>query len=326
MTYKSIKRQPMKRRTFIRNTAITGLAMGIPGMETEAQAMNRTNDFPRRKLGKHPEELSILGFGGIMLNNNPQEFANENISRAFDMGINYFDVAPTYGNAQERMGPALKPYRDKCFLACKTTERTREGAEKELNESLRLLQTDHVDLYQLHAITSREDVETAFGPNGAMELYLKARKEGKVRYIGFSAHSVEAAMLALDKFDFDTLLFPFNFACWQQGHFGPQVFQRAMERNMGILALKSMALTRLKEHEEKVYPNVWYRPVMDDEVMNLALRYTLSKQLTAAIPPGEIKLFWKAYQIAANFTPLTEEENAKLVALANQTEPVFKTG
>jgi predicted aldo/keto reductase-like oxidoreductase len=192
-----------------------------------------------------------------------------------------------------------------------------------LDESLRLLQTDHVDVYQLHAITTKEDVETAFGTDGAMEVFLKAKKEGKVRYLGFSAHSVEAAMLALDKFDFDTILFPFNFACWHHGKFGPQVFERVKERNMGILALKSMALTRLLEHEPKVYPNVWYRPISDEETMNLALRYTLSKDLTAAIPPGEIQLFWKAYEIAKNFTPITEAEKEKLVALAEKTQPVF---
>lgn len=282
--------------------------------------------FPRRRLGRAPDELSILGFGGIMLNNNSQEFANENVAKAYDQGINYFDVAPSYGNAQERMGPALKPYRKSCFLACKTTERTREGAEKELNESLRMLQTDHVDLYQLHALTTREDVETAFGRNGAMELFLKARQDGKVRYLGFSAHSVDAALLALEKFDFDTILFPFNFACWHHGNFGPQVFEKARSRNMGILALKSMALTRLAEHEQKVYPNVWYKPIMDEETMNLALRYTLSKEVTAAIPPGESTLFWKAHAIAAGFKPITDEEKARLVALAANTEPVFRAG
>ena len=316
----------MKRRTFIRNTAITGLALSIPGIESIADPVHSKGGFPRRRLGRAPDELSILGFGGIMLNNNPQEFANENVSRAYDQGINYFDVAPSYGNAQERMGPALKPYRKNCFLACKTTERTREGAEKELNESLRMLQTDHVDLYQLHALTTREDVETAFGPNGAMELFLKARQDGKVRYLGFSAHSVDAALLALEKFDFDTILFPFNFACWYHGNFGPQVFEKARSRKMGILALKSMALTRLTGHEPKVYPNVWYKPIMDEETMNLALRYTLSKELTAAIPPGETTLFWKAHAIAAGFKPITDEENARLVALAANTDPVFRAG
>jgi predicted aldo/keto reductase-like oxidoreductase len=313
----------MKRRSFLKSTAIGGLALTLPDLSIGRRNGSTPEGFPKRRLGRASDELSILGFGGIMLNNNPQEFANEHVSKAFNQGINYFDIAPSYGNAIERMGPALKPYRNKCFLACKTTQRKRADAQKELDESLRLLQTDHVDLYQLHAITTKEDVETAFGADGAMEVFLKARKEGKVRYLGFSAHSVEAAMLALDKFDFDTILFPFNFACWHHGNFGPQVFERVKQRNMGILALKSMALTRLQEHEPKVYPNVWYRPISDEETMQLALRYTLSKDLTAAIPPGEIQLFWKAFEIAKNFTPISESEKEKLVALAEKTQPVF---
>jgi predicted aldo/keto reductase-like oxidoreductase len=314
----------MERRSFIRNTALGGLAMSVSDFDALTSRLIKENPVPKRKLGRAPDELSIIGFGSILLNNNPQAFANENVAKAFNRGINYFDVAPSYGNAQERLGPALKPYRDRCFLACKTTERTQAGAEKELNESLRLLQTDHVDLYQLHALTTKEDVETAFGSGGAMETYLKAKQDGKIRYIGFSAHSVEASLLALEKFDFDTVLFPFNFVCWHQGNFGPQVYAKAKERNLGILALKSMALTRLKEGEPKVFPNVWYKPIMDDHTLALALRYTLSKDITAAVPPGEAALFWKAVEIAQKFTPLTEPENEKLLSLARETEPLFR--
>lgn len=311
----------MKRRTFIRNTSFSGLALALPAMKAGGKP---DKPIPRRKLGRAQDELSILGFGGIMLNNNPQEFANENIARAFDHGINYYDVAPSYGNAQDRMGPALKPYRDKCFLACKTTKRDKSGAENELNNSLVKLETDHFDLYQLHALTTVDEVNRAFAPDGAMEAILQARKDGKIRHIGFSAHSVEAALHAMELFDFDTILFPLNFVCWHTGNFGPQVFEKAKQRNMGILALKSMALTKLKKGEEKVYPNCWYRPVMDDKTLDMAFRYTLSMDITAAVSPGESTLFWKGVDIAKNFTPVNKDEKEKLLALAKETEPVFK--
>ena len=119
------------------------------------------------------------------------------VRQAYEAGVNYYDVAPTYGDAQQRLSPALEPFRKNVFLACKTAERSRQGSEKELNESLRLLRTDYLDLYQLHALTSKEDLDKAFGPDGAMETFLKAKKEGKVRYLGFSAHSVEAALAAM---------------------------------------------------------------------------------------------------------------------------------
>lgn len=279
--------------------------------------------LPKRLLGKTGEKLSIIGFGGIMLNDNPQQFANELVAKAYELGVNYFDVAPKYGNAEEKLGPALKPYRNNCFLACKTKERSAEGATKDLENSLKQLQTDHFDLYQLHELSSVREVETAFGPGGAMESVVKARQEGKIRFVGFSAHSVDAAMLAMNNFNFDSILFPINFACWNAGNFGPQVYAEAEKRGMGILALKSMALKRMNEGEELLFKNVWYRPIADEEIMKLALKYTLSKNVTAAIPPGQYTLFLKALEFIGDFNPITEKETNQLLALAKETKPVF---
>jgi predicted aldo/keto reductase-like oxidoreductase len=162
----------------------------------------------KRTLGRTNELLSVIGFGGIIVMNETQENANNFVAEAIDRNINYFDIAPTYGNAQERLGPALKPYRDKCFLACKTAERDAKSSEKELYESLDFLKTDHFDLYQFHAICSVEEVEKIFASDGAMETFIKAKEKRLVKYLGFSAHSEEAALLMLDKYDFDTVLFP----------------------------------------------------------------------------------------------------------------------
>lgn len=312
----------MKRRKFIENAALGGLALGLTSFDEPHWTTGA--GIPRRTLGKTGEKLSIIGFGGIMLNDNPQEYANELVAKAFDAGINYFDIAPSYGNAQSKLGPALKSYRDRCFLACKTLERDASGAEKQLNESLSIFNTDHFDLYQLHALSSVAEVEKVFAPGGAMELFVKARQQGKVKYLGFSAHSVDAALLAMQKFDFDTILFPINFNCWKQGDFGPQVYDMARSKGMGILALKAMALTLLKEGEPKVYKNVWYRPVQDDTLVKLALRYTLSKDITAAVPPGDANFFWKAIEVAGNFKPITAAETDLLYNLVSGNPPLFK--
>jgi predicted aldo/keto reductase-like oxidoreductase len=258
-----------------------------------------------------------------MLNDNPQDFANELIAKSYDLGVNYYDVAPGYGNAQERMGPALKPYRKNCFLACKTQKRNAAEAQQELEDSLRKLETDHFDLYQLHALSSVKEVEQVFAPGGAMEVFVKAKKEGKVKHLGFSAHSVDAALLAMKSFDFDSILFPINFACWHGGDFGPQVYAEAEKRGMGILALKAMALTRLGQGEQKIYKNVWYRPIEDEKIMKMALKYTLSKNITAAIPPGQNTLFLKALEFMNEYEPISGEETGKLLSLAKNTEPVF---
>src|SRR5207247_828287 len=148
--------------------------------------------------------------------------------------------------------------RDRVFLACKTGKRAKEEANAELRRSLQNLQTDHFDLYQLHGITTKEDVEKAFGPGGAMEAFVEAREAGLVRYLGFSAHSVEAALSAMDRFDFDSALFPINFVTYYAGHFGPQIVAKAQEKGVGRLALKSMARTNWKEGQPHTHPNCWY--------------------------------------------------------------------
>src|SRR5579871_5428020 len=183
----------------------------------------------QRSLGRTGRELSIVGLGGVVFVGLSQSESDAIVAEAVDRGVTYFDVAPSYGHEQEtekRLGPALKPYRDQAFLACKTGQRKKEGAAMELRRSLQHLQTDHVDLYQLHAITTVEDVETAFGPDGAMEAFVEAQQAGLVRHIGFSAHSVEAALLAMDKFDFASALFPINFVTYYVGNFGPQIIAR----------------------------------------------------------------------------------------------------
>src|ERR1700722_17363356 len=150
----------------------------------------------RRVLGKTGRELSIVGLGGVVFVGLDQPESDRLVAEAIDSGITYFDVAPSYGAEQEtekRLGPALAKYRQDAFLACKTGRRDRAGAEEELNRPLNHLHTDYFSLYQLHAITTVEEVQQAFGPDGDMETFIEAQAAGKIRHIGFSAHSVEAA-------------------------------------------------------------------------------------------------------------------------------------
>ncbi len=316
----------MNRRQFIEKGIAAGAVLSIiPDIGHSEPQKARTGEIARRSLGRTGESLSIIGFGGIMVSDEEQKISNDLVAKAYEGGINYYDVAPTYGNAQDRLGPALKPYRNKSFLACKTTQREKVGAEKELHESLQKLQTDHFDLYQLHALKTLEDVETAFGPNGAMEVFLQAKKEGKVRFLGFSAHSEEAALLAMEKFDFDTILFPINFVCWHQGNFGPKVVAKAAEKKMGILALKGLAYARLGKDEKNPYKKCWYRPATDDKVADLGLRFTLSQPVTAAVTPGESVFLWKAIEIASRFQPLNDDEKLAVQKLSQGVEPIFRT-
>lgn len=279
----------------------------------------------KRSLGKTGEMLSMIGFGGILVMDATPGDASDLVKLAIDSGINYFDVAPTYGDAQVKLGPALEPYRKGVFLACKTTERGRDGSRAELEQSLKHLRTDHVDLYQFHAVTTTEDVEKIFATGGAMETYLEARKEGKIRFIGFSAHSVEAAMAMMDRFDFDTILFPVNYVTWNKGNFGPQVLEKAHQKNMGILALKSMAKGPWpKGADKKEYPKCWYEPLITPEDIKMGLSFTLSHPVTAALTPGDPRLFKTALSVYGSIKPLNDSEIQLIKAKGLSGDPLFK--
>jgi aryl-alcohol dehydrogenase-like predicted oxidoreductase len=315
----------MKRRDFIKKTAISVPLLSIfpPDLSSIARELV-PGKIEKRSLGKTGVKLSIIGFGGIVVMNASPEEASASVKLAIDAGINYFDVAPSYGDAEIKLGPALEPYRKNVFLACKTMERTKEGARKELEQSLINMRTDHFDLYQMHAVTKLDDVKTLLGKGGALETFLEAKKEGKIRFIGFSAHSVEAAVELIKGFDFDTILFPVNFSTWHKGNFGPQVLELAKEKKMGILALKAMAKGPWPEGADRTkYPKAWYEPLSSEEDIRMGLRFTLSHPVTAAIPPGDEELFKMALQLKDQLSPLKKDELDAIKLKGINQNPLF---
>jgi aryl-alcohol dehydrogenase-like predicted oxidoreductase len=317
----------MKRREFLKQAAITAAAVASTS-QMNASAATPANPIARRTLGKTGEQLSIIGFGGIVVMDEETGAASNIVAEAVDRGINYFDVAPSYGNAQERLGVALAPYRNKCFLACKTDGRMKDDSRAQLEESLRLLKTDHVDLYQFHALTKMTDLDKVLGPGGAMETMEAAKKEGKIRFIGFSVHSAETALAAMDRYHFDTVLFPVNWVLFTQANFGPQILQRAQEKKIGILALKGMAKTvwTADQRQNHPQPKCWYQPAGFPDEASLGLRWTLGHPITAAIPPGDERYFRLAMDVAQNYKPLEAHEEQALLSGGHGVEPIFHLG
>jgi predicted aldo/keto reductase-like oxidoreductase len=326
----------MKRRHFLRTAAVTSAALGLETILPKGAAveMNQTStssnaaSIPRREYGNTGIKLSIIGFGGIVVAGSEQDHANRLVAEAIERGVNYFDFAPTYGDAELLLGPALEPYRKNLFLACKTTERQRESAEAELNRSLERLRTDHFDLYQLHGIRDVEkDVDVAFAKGGAMEMLIQAKKEGRARFLGFSAHSEEAAFAAMDRYDFDSALFPINFACYYKGNFGGRIIETAQAKGVARLALKALARQRWPKDDtnRKKYAKCWYQPLTDPHEAELGFRFALSQPITAAIPPGEEELFRHALDLAADFRPITPQEAEEVKTLAAGMNPIFKS-
>ena len=305
----------MVRRSFLQSAVAGSVAARLGAAAT----------LPRRTY-KGDVTLPVIGFGGIVVVGMEQAEANRTVAEVFERGVNYFDVAPSYfnGEAEMKLGVALEPYRKRSFLACKTTDRTAEGSRHELERSLERLKTDHFDLYQFHAVSSMADVEKILTKGGAAETFLKARQAGQVRFLGASVHNAEAGIALMDRFPLDSVLFPVNFVLFQEGHFGPQILAHAKQKGIARLALKAMAHTTWPAREHTAWRKCWYQPVDDPALAASAVRFTLSEEITAAIPPGEEQLFRMALAAAERFQPLTAKEREELLAKARGVTPIFR--
>lgn len=280
-----------------------------------------------RTLGRTGIKASVVAFGGIVVMGVEPKQASLAVSEAIDDGVNYFDVAPSYGDAQYKLGPALKPYRKDVFLACKTHMRSAKEAEIELDESLKALETDYFDVYQMHGIDAPEDLEQVFAPGGAMEALLKAKKQGKIRNIGFSCHRERSALYLMNQFDFDTVMHPINFLCMERSGKGQLLIKQAEKNNMGILAIKTLALRPYNEDEERSLPNTWYYPITnDDELSALAMRYTYNAGNVVMISPGVksyLDLMVKIESENPKLPEITAEELEIMMEKTKELSPIF---
>lgn len=287
-----------------------------------------------RPLGKTGYMVSAVIFGGIISMNEGQQGSDRYVGWAVDHGVNYFDVAPSYGDAEERLGASLKPYRKDVFLACKTTQRLRADAQEEIERSLRLLHTDHFDLFQLHAVTTPDDVKTAFGPGGTMELLADLKKAGVLRKIGFSAHSEYAALEMLKLYDFDTVLFPTNYQLDMGQGFGRKLSALKKEKGFGLLGMKSIierAWLDERERTNSPYPKSWCKPfgIADKDLRTAAMKYALDMGADVLVPPGNYENFsFMVHEIDdALRSPLTPQDRDLLKARFEQVRdrPFFET-
>ena len=270
-------------------------------------------------LGKTGLKISPVVFGGIINMHEKQEDADRYVAYAAERGVNYFDVAPQYGDAQERLGPALAPYRSQVYLACKTLERTADGAKADLLESLRLLRTDYFDVYQLHSVNTREDWETIFGPGGVMETVEWAKKEGLIRNAGFSSHNEDISLECLAAYDFDSIMFPFNWVMGINIGWGSRISIAAKAKGCGLLAIKVLIQRHWREGEKRPYPKSWCKPIYGNDALGVAaMKYAYQAGADALIPPGNFEHFMFMLDNAdiSAREPLTEAEWVMLRAEA----------
>jgi len=278
----------------------------------------------KRPLGKTGQKSTILTFGGAVLYHGTEEAAKKAIDLALDHGINHFDIAPSYGRAEELVGPFIPEIRDRIFLACKTLERDREGAEKELRKSLQVLGTDHFDLYQIHGISKMEDVDKAMAKGGAIEALIEAKETGLAKHLGITGHNMVALAEALRRFDFETVMFPLNFVAHAhpdpENDWGP-VLALCKDRGIGAIAIKAVAKRRWVS-QERPY-GTWYEPLDQQGDIDLALWFTLSHPITTAALPSELKLWPRVIDAAERFRNPTQSEMQELMLMAEPLKPLF---
>ncbi|MCC6354314.1 MAG: aldo/keto reductase [Verrucomicrobiae bacterium] len=307
----------MRRRSFLK-IAGGGAASFAAGVIPTLRAAS-SQGIPRRPLGRTGLDVPIIGFPGLGLIHDDQATCTDLIHAAIDAGVNYLDNAPAYGkgDSEIKMGIGLQGIpRDSYFLACKTKMRDAAGCTEELNRSLERHKTDHFDLYQLHCLMTADEVNQALGPGGAMEVILKAKEQGKIRHIGFSAHTTAAALAAMRGFKFDTVMFPISYVEYFKIGFGKEVLALAQEQGAAVLAIKPLAGGAWAPDAKRTR-KWWYRPIDDPAEAGMALRFTLSQPgVASGVAPAWPDIFKQAIGIARDYAPITPEETAKLETMA----------
>lgn len=262
-------------------------------------------DIPKRKLGRTGVDVSILGLGGegILRTFGREREACELINRAVDLGINYFDCARAYSGSESYYGRTLKDRRSQVFLASKSHARDKDGAWAHLQETLRSMKTDHLDLWQIHDVRTEDDVARIFGVNGCIEAFRMAREKGLARFIGVTSHE-DASLLrgCIELFDFDTVLVPVNPCDSVHGNFITELIPAAEEKGIGVIGMK----VYFKGRAAKLPKHRTTEPFF---------RFALSHNIaTAVVGCDSAAQLEENFRYAASFVEMTDAEAAELVS------------
>ena len=280
-----------------------------------------------RPFGRSGHLSTVAIFGAAAFWEISQPDADRVMEQVINAGINHIDVAPSYGQGEERLGPWMKRERGRFFLGCKTMERSKDGAWKELRASLKRLQTETFDLYQFHAVTSMEELDAVFAKGGALEAVLEARQQGLFKYIGITGHGVDSPAIyleALRRFDFDSILFPLNFVQMANPVYRKnteELLRVCRERNVGTMIIKT--ITKGPWGDKAHTANTWYEPFTDQETIQRAVNFALSYDVTGLCTAGDTRVLPLVLQACENFKQMDAEEREKMIATGKQFEPLF---
>lgn len=280
-----------------------------------------------RRFGRSGHLSTVAIFGAAAFWDVDQAQADATMRQVIDAGVNHIDVAPSYGRAEERLGPWLARERDRFFIGCKTMERSKEGALAELQRSLDRLQTDHFDLYQIHAITSLAELDEATRAGGALDALRQAQRVGLTRYLGITGHGVESPAVfieALQRFDFDSVLFPLNFVQYANPVYrehAEKLLALCHARDVGVMIIKS--ITRGPWGGQPRTHTTWYRPFETPAAVQQAVDFALSQDVTGLCTAGDVNVLPTMLAACERFAPLSAAQQDALIAEAGAYAPLF---
>jgi len=284
--------------------------------------------IPKQPFGRTGHTSTRILFGAAALWSVTQAEADATLDILFKFGINHIDTAASYGEAERRIGPWMDQHRAQFFLATKTEERTRLKGRESLHRSLELLHTDHVDLLQLHNLSTQHEWEIALGSGGVLEACVEAREQGLIRFIGVTGHGTDIARLhrlALERFDFDSVLLPYNYMMMQNPRYAAEVkalFSMCRERNVAIQAIKSIARGEWGDHAHT--HTTWYHPLEDQAEIDLAVHWVLGEPMTFLNSAGDIHILPRVLDAAQRYQ--SRPADAEMEALASRAgmQPLFR--
>ncbi|NWG07917.1 MAG: aldo/keto reductase [Chloroflexi bacterium] len=280
-----------------------------------------------RRFGRTGHRSTIAIFGAAAFWEISQADADKVMEQIIEAGVNHIDIAPSYGQAERRVGPWMPRERSRFFLGCKTMERTRQGAWAEMQRSLKLLQTESFDLYQAHAITTMEELDAITRKGGALEAFIEARQRGLIRFIGITGHGAEAPKIyleALRRFDFDSVLFPLNFiqmANPEYRRYTEELIAVCKAKDVGTMVIKT--ITKAPWGKRGHTAATWYEPFDQQDEIQRAVNFALSYDVTGLCTAGDTRILPLVLNACRNFRRLGGPEMEEMIQSAHLFEPLF---
>jgi aryl-alcohol dehydrogenase-like predicted oxidoreductase len=273
----------------------------------------------KRRLGRTGHESTVVTFGGAGVGRATltQDQVDEAVELAMSRGVNHLDIAPSYGQAMEKMAPWIPKIRDKIFLGAKTTMRSKEEAWEDIRSCMSRLGVDSFDLFQLHSVGTMEALDAATAPGGALEALVELRDQGLTKWIGITGHGPEVPRVqleALRRFDFDTIMFPVNAAMYRNAEYrrdAERLLAEANSKDVGVQVIKMIARGGWGDRDRE--RDTWYDPHREQADIDRALWWVLSQPVHTAPSAGDVKLIGNVLDAADRFRPLNSAEQEEVV-------------